>query len=194
MKKLIFVFLFLVLGSYVGFGQATPSGQLRVADTSVVFGQNIPVGTSLFVVADSTYWVSVAPVTSTYNLNKSYYKLMPSHTQKWVLIGVGATGGPTLSDTTGFFSAWHIVQEFDESTTHAHGETHVLVGPAIPNSVVISLNGMELKRSEYELTTCPGCPISDTGIGVFYIKIPVYQYDRIKILYAYTLANALPPE
>lgn len=197
MKKLILVFALFALVASFGFGQATPSGQLRVADTSTVFGQNIPIGTTLFVVADSSYWVSVAPVASTYNLNKSYHKLLASNTYKWVMIGSGKGSGTVVgggTDTTGFYSAWHIVQEFDESTTHAHGETHVLVGVAIPNSVVISLNGMELKKSEYALTVAPAGPTPQSGVGVFHINLPVYQYDRIKILYAYRIANLRPPE
>lgn len=196
MKKLILVFALFALVASVGFGQATPSGQLRVADTSTVFGQNIPIGTTLFVVSDSSYWVSVAPVASTYNLNRSYHKLLAGNTYKWVMIGSGQGSSITTvsTDTTGFYSAWHIVQEFDESVTHAHGETHVLVGVAIPNSVVISLNGMELKKSEYDLTVAPAGPTPQAGVGVFHINLPVYQYDRVKIIYAYKIANLNPPQ
>lgn len=193
MKKLIFIFALLAF-AVSGFGQATPSGQLRIADTSTLFVQNISVGTSLFVVADSSYWVAVAPVAGTFNLNKSYHKLVPSNTQKWVMIGA-TSGGGTPTDTTGFYSAFHIVQEFDESTTHTHGENHTLVGLALPNSVVVSLNGMELKKGtpptyadgEYSLTFENGT--LPTTVGVFHINLPVYQYDRIKILYAYTIPN-----
>lgn len=108
-----------------------------------------------------------------------------------ILLGSGIVVGTTPTDTTGFFSAWHIVQEFTETVTHSHGQTHLLVGPAIPNSVLISLNGRELAKSEYSLTVAPGDGTSNTGVGVFYIKLPVYEFDRIKILYAYTKANSI---
>jgi hypothetical protein len=179
MKKLIFV-LALILTTTVVFGQATPSGQLRVAQDTTQFKQNIPIGTTLFVVSDSIYYVAIAPVARTYTRATSE--------AKWLRIG-GGGGSYSQTDTTGYYSAFHIVQEFDESTTHEHGNTHVLVGVAIPNSVLISLNGMELKKSEYGLTSAPGDPAPSSGVGTFYIKVPVYQYDRVKILYAYRNPN-----
>jgi len=180
MKKLIFVFALFTLVASLGFGQATPSGQLRVPLDVTVFNQNIPIGTTLFVVSDSLYYVSVAPVAKTFSRSTSK--------NSWLLIG-GAGGSTSVTDTTGFYSAFHIVQEFDESTTGTAGETHKLVGIAIPNSVLISLNGMELKKSEYSLTNSSSGPTYGEGIGVFHISIPVYQFDRIKILYAYKVAN-----
>ena len=189
MKKLILSTIF-VLVVLIGFGQATPSGQFRVATNTTLIGQNMPVGSSLFVVADSSYYVAVAPVASTYSIKTSYTDLVPTNTEKWVLIGSGMSSMPPAGcDTCGFYSAFHIVQEFTENVTGVTGYNHRLVGIPIPNSVLISLNGMELKTSEYSLSSGGGGTIWDGTYGCFYIKLPVYQYDRVKILYAYKIAR-----
>lgn len=55
MKKLILTTVLLVI-SYLGFSQATPTGQFRVADRTTTFGTNLPVGTQIYCVSDSTLW------------------------------------------------------------------------------------------------------------------------------------------
>jgi hypothetical protein len=62
MKKFYLLFLFLTLSIYI-FGQATPSGTFRVATQATAFGKNLPAGTHIFCVADSTsYWVKGAGI------------------------------------------------------------------------------------------------------------------------------------
>lgn len=60
MKKLILILGF-VITSLIGYSQATAVSERRVATTSTVFGENLPVGTKIYCIADSTYWVLKAP-------------------------------------------------------------------------------------------------------------------------------------
>ena len=55
MKKLIFTTALLVV-SYLGFSQTTPTAQMRIADRVTAFGQNVPAGTQIYCVSDSTLW------------------------------------------------------------------------------------------------------------------------------------------
>ena len=54
--------------SVVAFSQATSVGEFRVATTTTDFGVNLPLGTKLYCIADSTYWVLTAPALSTADL------------------------------------------------------------------------------------------------------------------------------
>ena len=186
MKKFILI-ISLVLVALVGFGQATPSGQLRVATNTTVFGQNIPIGTTLFVVADSSSYISVAPVASTLTMMTSYFNVPLA--RLWILVG---SGGGTLCDTCGISGGFYIVQEFSEDSTRAvHGCIHRLTGIPIANTVFLALNGMELRKSEYSIYS------GYEGGGKyanFYTLLPAFKYDRIKISYIYKIASQISSE
>jgi hypothetical protein len=139
---------------------------------------------------DSTYFISIAPVAKTYNLVTSYYDLLATHTNKWAKI---ASLGK-ICDTCGIENAPYVVAEFEESATNpTHGITHELIGEPYPQGFVASLNGMELRRgtppsytdAEYSLTWEPGGPQPIDPVACFYIKLPVYQYDKVKVWYFY---------
>ena len=55
MKKYILTIALFVI-SYLGFSQTTPTAQMRIADRVTAFGQNVPAGTQIYVVSDSTLW------------------------------------------------------------------------------------------------------------------------------------------
>lgn len=63
MKKLILILGFVII-SLIGYSQATAVGEFRVATTSTAFGVNLPTGTKIYCIADSTYWVLKAPAGS----------------------------------------------------------------------------------------------------------------------------------
>ena len=67
MKKLILILGF-VIASLIGYSQATAVGEFRVATTSTAFGVNLPTGTKIYCIADSTYWVLKAPAGSALTL------------------------------------------------------------------------------------------------------------------------------
>jgi hypothetical protein len=54
-KKLILTSA-LLLVSYLGFSQTVPTAQMRIADRTTTFDQNLPAGTQIFCESDSTLW------------------------------------------------------------------------------------------------------------------------------------------
>ena len=67
MKKYLLISAIMMI-SLIGFSQATPSGQFRVATLTTAFGQNLPVGSTIWCAADSTTWNVTKPCISTLNL------------------------------------------------------------------------------------------------------------------------------
>lgn len=63
MKKLILILGF-VIASLIGYSQATPAREVRVASQATPFGDNLSIGTKVYCIADSTYWVLKAPAGS----------------------------------------------------------------------------------------------------------------------------------
>jgi hypothetical protein len=63
--KKLFLTSTLLLISYVGFSQTTPTAQFRVQTITTAFGQNLPAGTQIFCVADSTLWQAKSGISST---------------------------------------------------------------------------------------------------------------------------------
>ncbi|MES2140647.1 MAG: hypothetical protein V4511_13145 [Bacteroidota bacterium] len=55
MKKYILTTALLVI-SYLGFSQVTPASHYRIANRTTAFGINVPVGTQIYCVSDSTTW------------------------------------------------------------------------------------------------------------------------------------------
>ena len=72
MKKLIILSVLLAV-ALVGYSQVTPSKVVRVAARTTVFGSNLPAGTQIYCVADSTNWfVKAAGVASTRTINTAW--------------------------------------------------------------------------------------------------------------------------
>jgi len=67
--KKLFLTSTLLLISYLGFSQTTtPTGQFRVATATTVFNQNLPAGTQIYCIADSTLWQAKVGIASTYTI------------------------------------------------------------------------------------------------------------------------------
>ena len=64
MKKLLLISTFALL-ALMGFSQATPSAQIRVATATTDFGINIPIGTTVYCIATDQYFVCKAATAST---------------------------------------------------------------------------------------------------------------------------------
>ena len=64
MKKYILTIALFVI-SYLGFSQTTPTSQMRIKDRATAFGQNLPAGTQIYVVSDSTLWQAKVGIAST---------------------------------------------------------------------------------------------------------------------------------
>jgi hypothetical protein len=86
-KYLLTIALFVI--SYVGFAQisvtpsgtasptaVTPTAQFRIPNRITAFGQNLPIGTQIFVLSDSTLWQTAAPIASIKTIDNSYGDLV----------------------------------------------------------------------------------------------------------------------
>lgn len=97
MKKLLITSAILAI-SYLGFSQVTPSGHFRIADRVTAFGINIPVGTQIYCISDSSLWEVKSGLTSTDDITSGL--VGPA---KIILIGkatnlsVGTQTGTTLN-------------------------------------------------------------------------------------------------
>ena len=67
MKKLLIVFVFLLLSGY-SFGQLTAVADMRIQNATTAFGVNLPIGTKVYNIADGKYWVATAGVINTATL------------------------------------------------------------------------------------------------------------------------------
>jgi len=65
MKKLLIILILFCLASY---GQVTNTKNLRIANATTEFGENIPIGTQVYNVATGELWVATASVVSTATL------------------------------------------------------------------------------------------------------------------------------
>jgi hypothetical protein len=55
MKQIVLT-ITLILFSVIVFSQTTPTGQVRLQNRTTAFGQNLPIGTQIYVMSDSTLW------------------------------------------------------------------------------------------------------------------------------------------
>ena len=63
MKRLILL-LSIIFLSYVGFGQATPTSDVRMVNATTAFGINLPVGTKIYNIATKIWYTANAGITS----------------------------------------------------------------------------------------------------------------------------------
>jgi hypothetical protein len=70
-KYILTIALFVI--SYLGFSQSTPTPQFRILNRVTSFGQNLPAGSQIYVLSDSTLWqtkrgiITTATITTAYN-------------------------------------------------------------------------------------------------------------------------------
>lgn len=74
MKHLVLTTVVLLI-SHLGFSQTTPTGQMRVQDRVTAFGQNIPAGTQIYCVSDSTLWQAKVGIISTKTITTALNQL-----------------------------------------------------------------------------------------------------------------------
>jgi hypothetical protein len=86
-KYILTIALFVI--SYVGFSQTTatsagtasptattPTAQFRIPDRITAFGQNLPAGTQIYVLSDSTLWQTKKGIVSTATITTAYLDLL----------------------------------------------------------------------------------------------------------------------
>jgi hypothetical protein len=74
--KVIYLTISLLLFSLLGFSQSTPTGQMRIQTRTTEFGQNLPIGTQIYVVSDSTLWQTRFGINLTGTITRSLDSLM----------------------------------------------------------------------------------------------------------------------
>ena len=158
MKKYILTTAMIAI-SYLGFAQLSQAGLFRVADrTAATIGSNLPVGTQVFAIADSSLWavtIAIDGATTPVTVNAAY-----------------AAGKLTRINKGGTF----IVQQFDAVADVAL-PTYTLTNTPFGglSGVSVSLNGAVLKATkDYTYAA-----------SVITFTIPVYTYDRISVAYTY---------
>ena len=97
MKNYILTSALLVI-SFIGFSQVTPSGHFRIANRTTAFGINIPVGTQIYCISDSSLWEVKSGLTLTDDITSGL-----AGPAKLILVGkgtnlsVGSQSGTTLN-------------------------------------------------------------------------------------------------
>jgi len=76
MKKLLLLSIALFVISFLGFSQTTPTAQMRIQHRDSIFGQNIPAGTQIYVVSDSTLWQAKVGIVYTKTINTAFADLI----------------------------------------------------------------------------------------------------------------------
>jgi hypothetical protein len=76
MTKYLLLSIALFVISFLGFSQTTPTAQMRIQHRDSTFGQNIPAGTQIYVVSDSTLWQAKVGIISTQTVNTAFADLI----------------------------------------------------------------------------------------------------------------------
>ena len=76
MKKLLLLTTALFVISFLGFSQTTPTAQMRIQNRVTQFGQNVPAGTQIYVVSDSTLWQAKVGIAEDSTVNTAFAQLI----------------------------------------------------------------------------------------------------------------------
>lgn len=93
MKRYLLTAALLVI-SYLGFSQVTPSGHYRIANRTTAFGINVSVGTQIYCISDSTTWEVKAGLASTETITTGLPSLFL--VGKATNLSVGTVNGTTV--------------------------------------------------------------------------------------------------
>lgn len=204
MKKQILLILLLMSLGGLAFGQATPGAQYRVATATTAFGINIPIGTTVYCVATDTYYLCKAATASTLTLTTgtanftALAKGSHSHAQSDITnLTTDLASKVKYSDTVGGLIVgrqwgrnnfaektairYQYVEQWEEASAGSTGGSHSCSYTPLANTVSLELNGLPLTSTQYALS---GATIQ--------VKIPVYQYDRVKLSYSYIIGSGIP--
>jgi hypothetical protein len=148
-KYLLTIALFVI--SYVGFSQSTPTSQLRIQNRATTFGQNLPAGSQIYVLSDSTLWQTKRSILSTLTITSAYNDL-------------------ELINRSAIYS----VESFEASLVPS---TYTLANIPIrlTNGITVMMNGAALRPStDY---TCSGTTLTIISSQLQYDKFVVsYTY------------------
>ena len=160
MKKYILTIALFAI-SYLGFSQTTPTAQLRIADRTTLFGQNMPAGTQIYVVSDRTLWQAKIGIPSTLSIDSALAALTATTPIDYLV---------KINSNVSYF-----VQSFEAAATPT---TYTLTYlPLIPTtSITVMMNGAALR---------PTTDYTSDGVTLTIISAQS-EYDKFVVSYTYT--------
>jgi len=75
-RKALFLTITLMLFSFLGFSQTTPTAQVRIQTRTTTYDQNIPIGTQIYVMSDSTLWQAKTGIVKGESVNSKINDLL----------------------------------------------------------------------------------------------------------------------
>ena len=160
MKKYILTIALFAI-SYLGFSQTTPTAQLRVADRTTAFGQNLPAGTQIYVVSDRTLWQAKIGIPSALSIDTALAALTASSPIDYLV---------KINSNVSYF-----VESFEAAATPT---TYPLTyTPLLPTtSITVMMNGAALRPTTDYTSTAK----------VLTIISAQSEYDKFVVSYTYT--------
>jgi len=156
-KKLILTSA-LLLVSYLGFSQTVPTAQMRIADRVTPFGQNLPAGTQIYCISDSTLWQAQVGIASTFTITTA----LAATVSKLILINRSTS---------------YSVEAFEAGS--APSSTYTLAHAPMTNTtgVTVTMNGAALRPTDDY--TSSGTTLTIISSQSEYDKFVVsYTYNR----------------
>ena len=156
-KKLILTSA-LLLVSYLGFSQTVPTAQMRIANRTTAFGQNLPAGTQIYCISDSTLWQAQVGIASTLTITTA----LASTPSKLVLINRSTS---------------YSVEAFEAGSVPS--STYTLAHSPMTNTtgVTVTMNGAALRPTDDY--TSSGTTLTIISSQSEYDKFVVsYTYNR----------------
>ena len=158
-KKLILTSA-LLLVSYLGFSQTVPTAQMRIADRVTPFGQNLPAGTQIYCISDSTLWQAQVGIASTFTITTA----LSATVSKLILINRSTS---------------YSVEAFEAGSVPS--STYTLAHSPMTNTtgVTVTMNGAALRPTTDYTSAGTTLTLKSTIIVFEYDKLVVsYTYDR----------------
>lgn len=123
MKKLLIVFL--ILSSYLSFGQVTPVKTVKVTSSSIPFNENIPVGTIIIDTGTGQVYLSLIPLANTKTIASC-----------------------TLPTEIKQITVKEVADEFTVTTTPSTSFTLTSI-PSVNSKVKMYINGIRISNTAY---------------------------------------------
>ena len=218
MKKLLLFLGLLIVAVSVGYGQATPSAQFRVATATTAFGINIPVGSTVYNVATDTYYLCKAPTAldKTLATASANFTAISNGSHKHVIGDVSHLQDSLLNKYTKAQADAKLALKINYSDTTTKIVTKTFASQTYAAKTELRYQFVEQYEEETTGTTgsthtCSkvplpntltvelnGLPLTSTQYTVsstnVKVNIPVYQYDRVKLSYSYIIGAGVPDD
>lgn len=211
MKRLFILSVLLAL-ALLSFGQATPSSVVRVALRTTAFGKNLPAGTQIYCVADSTLWVvGAAGIVTTGTItsglaaatlrleNKADLSINRTSTTAVIRsnfghgnVGSSATIGVSTADSAGLMSGADFTKLAGLSAgagvtkvqdAEVAADTLTLVSHLYLGFTPVDSTAIQVSVNGVELKLTTGYHVTPLAGRLVHFHVPLYKYDLVSVLY-----------